>query len=140
MELFNAYEGDSRDVMRTPWDWAITTLKLDKDSRQALMHFNTPDFLWLGNKDVVCTLSIQLFIRNEELHMFVDMRSNDVVRGLVYDAPWFASIMAKALEELRQTYPNLQLGYYTHYAHSMHVYEAQYEIAEKMIGLVNVAD
>jgi len=120
--------------LRTPWQWAIETLKADKDSRQAIMHFNTPDVLWWGNKDVTCTLVAQFIIRNDELHLFIDMRSNDVVRGLVYDCVWFASLMKKALTELQPTYPELKLGNYTHYAHSMHIYQSQFEIAERMIG------
>jgi hypothetical protein len=129
--------GGIKNYRYTPWEWAIKTLRLDKDSRQAIMHFNTPDVLWWGNKDVTCTLIAQFMIRNDELHLFIDMRSNDVVRGLVYDCVWFASLMKKALAELQETYPNLKLGNYTHYAHSMHVYETQFEIAEKMIGQIS---
>ena len=122
--------------MRTPWKWAMDTLIFDKDSRQAIMTFNTPDVLWMGNKDVTCTLTAQFFIREDKLHLFINMRSNDVVRGLVYDCVWFASLLTKALQVLKPVYPNLSIGTYTHYAHSMHIYSDQFDIAEKMLHVV----
>jgi hypothetical protein len=123
----------AKEMLRTPWQWAMDTLRQDKDSRQAIMHFNTPDFLWRGNKDVTCTLVAQFFIREDKLHLFIDMRSNDVVRGLVYDCVWFASLIHRAVKELLPLYPHLQVGDYVHYAHSMHIYERHFAMAEAML-------
>jgi hypothetical protein len=41
----------------TQYEWAIETLKRDKDSRQAIMHFNKPHHQHFDNKDQVCTLN-----------------------------------------------------------------------------------
>lgn len=129
-------DGEAALVMRTPWDWAMLALRQDKDTRQSIIHFNTPDVLWLGNKDVVCTLNAQFFIREDKLHMFVEMRSNDVVLGLVYDCVWFSSLMHRAVSELRGLYPDLTIGRYSHYARSMHIYERHFDTARRMIGIL----
>lgn len=119
--------------MRSPWNWALESLKSDKDSRQAILHFNTPDFAWVGNKDQVCTIFGQFILREDQLHFTVHMRSNDVVKGLVYDCVWFTSLMEKARQELLPTYPNIKIGTYTHMATSMHIYQNQFELAESML-------
>jgi hypothetical protein len=133
-EGFEHGRGDGSKVMRSPWEWAKIMLEADRDTRQAIILFNTPDVLWVGNKDVVCTLNAHFLIRDNKLHLSVDMRSCDVVLGLVYDCVWFSSLMHRMLHELRPKYANLQLGTYTHYSHSLHIYERNFEAAAKMIG------
>lgn len=122
----------------TPWEWAKESLLADKDTRQAILRFNLPEHCWIGNKDFTCTLTGNFLIRNDKLLLTMVMRSNDVVYGLAYDLPWFCCLMDKMLEELKPTYPNLQKGTYTHFAHSMHAYEKDAEVIQKMIGGVVV--
>lgn len=118
----------------TPWEWAKESLLADRDTRQAVMHFALAEHKWQGNKDQVCTLTGNWLIRDNKLNFTIVMRSNDVVLGLVYDLPWFCSLIDKMLQELKPTYPDLQKGKYTHIAHSMHAYEKDTEIIKKMIG------
>ncbi len=122
------------DRAMTPWEWAKESLLADKDTRQAVMHFALPEHKWQGCKDQVCTLSGNWLIRDNKLNLTIVMRSNDVVLGLVYDLPWFCSLMDRMVEELKSTYPDLQKGKYTHIAHSMHIYEKNEEMVKKMIG------
>ena len=121
-------------VRRTPWEWCVESLKNDKDTRQAVLRFSLPEHFWVGNKDQTCTLSGNFLIREDKLHFSVVMRSNDLVKGLVYDMPWFCSLMDKMIHELSPTYPNLTKGNYTHMVHSIHIYEKDSEIVKKMIG------
>ncbi len=130
---FEAAAGGSDAKMRTPWEWVIQSLRDDKDTRQAILHFSTPDHAWRGVKDFTCTLTCQFLIRKDRLFLIVNMRSNDVVRGLVYDMPWFISLMFKAKEELKSVYPNLEIGTYVHQAGSMHIYDQDRDTALKMI-------
>lgn len=120
--------------LRTPWEWAKDSLIADKDTRQALLKFSLAEHLWMGNKDQVCTLEGIFMIREDKLHFSVNMRSNDLTLGLVYDLPWFISLMYKMRDELKETYPNLEIGSYTHLAHSMHIYERDEEKVLKMLG------
>lgn len=122
------------NVARTPWEWARDSLLADKDTRQAVLHFALPEHKWMGNKDQVCTLTGNFLIRENKLHFTIVMRSNDLVKGLVYDLPWFCSLMDKMLVELQPSYPDLQKGTYTHIAHSLHAYEKDEEVILKMIG------
>lgn len=121
-------------VRRTPWEWAKQSLIDDKDSRQAILRFSLPEHQWKGNKDQTCTLSGNFLIRNDELHFSVVMRSNDLTLGLVYDLPWFCSLMDKMIEELRPFYPTLTKGHYTHFVHSLHIYERDTDKILKMLG------
>jgi thymidylate synthase len=128
------HRGNSH-TMRTPWEWVKQSLTQDKDSRQAVLRFSLPEHFWVGNKDMTCTLHANFTIREDRLNMSVVMRSNDLVKGLVYDMPWFCSLMDKMLQELKPVYPNLIKGHYTHTVHSLHTYERDSETIEKMLGL-----
>ena len=119
----------------TPWEWAKESLLADKDTRQAIIRFNLPEHCWIGNKDFTCTLTGNFLIRDDKLLLTMVMRSNDVVYGLAYDLPWFCSLMDKMLEELKPTYPNLQKGTYTHFAHSLHMYDKDESTIKSMLGI-----
>ncbi len=121
-------------IHRTPWEWAKQSLIQDKDTRQAIMRFSLPEHQWMGNKDQTCTMHANFLIRDDKLYLTVIMRSNDLMKGLVYDLPWFVSLMDKMIDELRPTYPELQKGTYTHLSHSMHIYEKDGPAILKMLG------
>jgi len=119
----------------TPWEWAKNSLISDKDSRQAFIKFSLPEHQWEGNKDQTCTMHGNFLIRNDELSFSLVMRSNDVVRGLAYDLPFFISLMYRMRNELLEHYPELTIGTYTHYVHSMHLYKEHYKKALNMLGV-----
>jgi thymidylate synthase len=122
-------------VMRSPWEWARLALLTDKDTRQAIIKFHKRTHLWVGNKDQTCTVYGNFLIRDNRLHLIVHMRSNDVVKGLVYDMPWFCYLMERMRHELSENgYHDLQLGDYIHIADSFHVYEPDFEKAFAMVG------
>ena len=74
---------------RSQFDWAFDCLKADKDSRQAFMRFNSTQHQYTGVKDLPCTFIMMFHIRNNALHATIDMRSNDIVKGLIHDEPSF---------------------------------------------------
>ncbi len=124
----------SNNAFMTPWEWAVESLKRDKDTRQAFVKFSLPEHQWLENKDQTCTLHGMFHIRNDKLYLTVVMRSNDVMLGLTYDLPWFISLMDKMRKELLPLYQDLEIGTYTHLSHSMHMYERDLTAINKMIG------
>lgn len=115
------------------YEWAIKSLIKDKDSRQAIMHFNKPYHLYEGNKDQVCTLIALLHIRDEKLHMTLTMRSNDVILGFMTDYTFFNMLHQQAYLHLKKYYKKLQMGNYTHISHSMHLYSRHYELVNDML-------
>jgi thymidylate synthase len=114
--------------------WVIDSLEQDKNSRQAIMFFNSPKFQFEGNKDFVCTMYANFFIRHNILHMKVQMRSNDIFYGLTFDAPFFAFLQQSVYLKLKETYPELELGMYYHFADNLHFYERHFELAEQIKG------
>lgn len=112
--------------------WVIDSLVKDKNSRQAIMFFNRPDFQFEENKDFVCTLYSNFFIRNNKLFMKVQMRSNDIFFGLTFDAPFFAFLFQSVYYILRETYPDLEAGMYFHHVDNIHFYERHFELAEQV--------
>jgi thymidylate synthase len=120
--------------MRTPWEWAKESLLNDKDTRQAILRFSLPEHQYLGNCDQTCTLHGNFMIRDNKLNLSITMRSNDLMLGLVYDLPWFISLMYKMQDELSEKYPGLEIGTYTHTVHSMHLYMRDEEKILKMLG------
>jgi len=117
----------------TQYQWVIESLKKDKDSRQAFMHFNKPKHQWFGNRDQVCTLQALFHIRNNKLFMTLTMRSNDVIYGFMTDWAFFSTLHYHVFLDMKKYYPELQMGSYTHISHSMHLYERHYQLVEKMI-------
>lgn len=120
--------------MRTPWEWAKQSLIKDKDTRQAILRFSLPEHAYMGVKDFTCTMHGNFLIRDDKLYLTIVMRSNDLLKGLVFDLPWFVSLMDKMVEELKPTYPELTKGEYSHTVHSMHAYEKDEKAILKMLG------
>ena len=122
------------DTMRTPWQWCVESLRSDKDTRQAVLRFSLPEHFYKGNKDMVCTLSGTFHVREDKLYFSIHMRSNDMMLGLVFDLPWFISLMDDMVNELKDIYPLLKKGTYTHTVDSMHVYDRDEEKVLRMLG------
>mgnify|MGYP006276839083 CR=1 FL=1 len=121
-------------ALRSPWEWAVHSLKKDINSRQAVVPFAMPHHYWDGNKDQVCTLHGVFHIRQNQLNFSVVMRSNDLVRGLAYDMPWFVHLMDRMVDELKPVYPSLIKGHYSHTVHSAHIYTDDFEKVYRMLG------
>jgi len=113
--------------------WVVDSLKADSNTRQAIAFLNQPKYQFKGNKDFVCTMYLNFFIRDNKLNMKVQMRSNDIFYGLTFDAPFFAFVHQHVLLWLKDTYPNLELGTYFHSADNIHFYEKHFELAENIL-------
>lgn len=114
------------------WEWAYSSLVNDRDTRQAIMHFNRPFHQYWGNKDLVCTMYVNFHIRNNQLFITSRMRSQDIVRGLTYDVPFFGLLLQNMTLLLQDVYPGLTAGGVIHTSDSMHLYEEHFELAKKM--------
>jgi thymidylate synthase len=116
------------------FDNVVDELKADPHSRRAVIHINEPYDLrhavLNGSKDVPCTMSLQLLIRDRRLHMHALMRSNDVVWGMPYDVFSFTSLQEAFLYTLQdEGVPVDDLGCYHHTAGSLHLYDTHYGMA-----------
>jgi thymidylate synthase len=78
-------------------------------------------------------MSNQFFIRSNKLYLTTYIRSNDCIKGITFDIPWFISLMYVMRNELLVIYPELELGSYTHFAGSLHIYERDFELVNNML-------
>lgn len=106
----------------------IELLKADPDSRRALINFNVPNPNVITTKDEPCTVMLQFLIRDGRLNCTGVMRSNDIWYGLPYDIAFFTGVQKYIAEELY-----IDVGIYTHFATSLHVYEKDLEKIKKVV-------
>lgn len=106
-------------------------LKKDKDSRQATIVLFNPylDGSDKITKDRPCTNIIRYSIRNNKLNALTIMRSQDVVKGTVYDIPLFTM-----LQEVMAGLLGIEVGKYTHVMDSFHIYESDIEWMKDVVN------
>lgn len=109
------------------WEYVKELLRKDPSSRQAVIHIK--DASNKPTKDVPCTVYLQFFIRDGKLNMSTHMRSNDIWMGVPYDMFSFCFLQMLLAMEL-----GVEVGQYTHYAGSLHIYSRDYEAAKKNIA------
>lgn len=99
------------------------------------MRFNNTSHQIEGVKDFPCTFIMIFHIRDNKLCATVEMRSNDIICGLVHDLPSFTLFQYLMFLRLREAkYSDLELGTYTHIDNSLHVYERDFELVKNRIG------
>lgn len=69
------------------------------------------------NSDIPCNICSMLKIREEKLEWTQIMRSNDILLGMPYDFIQFTS-----LQEILAGWIGIEVGTYTHYSDSLHLY------------------
>lgn len=97
---------------------AITKLREDPDSRQAVMSIWSPRLDWLRTKDVPCNDMLMFKVRDGALRMTVCNRSNDAVLG-AYGANvvQFSTLLVYMAARI-----GVSVGSYTQVSDSFHVY------------------
>lgn len=121
--------------VREQFPHIVNTLKKDKYSRQAVISIYNSNHRFINSKDIPCTIYLLFWIRDNYLNMKVSMRSNDIFWGLTYDAPFFSLVQQSLYLLLKDTYPDLKLGWYYHFTDNIHYYSERHEdIAEFIIN------
>lgn len=134
--IFNKHN----DLPYSQWEWAYNSLVNDKDTRQSIMYFGRPDFQVDDNKDFPCTVCGVYSIRDNRLNFHIYMRSNDLIKGVTFDVPFFMLLQQQMLQLLKPHYPDLQIGNYYHNVTSLHLYSADYKLARSMLesGIIDL--
>ena len=98
-------------------DYVTAKLKTNPRTRHAAISiFDGKEFDTYRN-DTPCTYAVQFTIINDKLCMSVYMRSNDIWYGFCNDQYQFSSLQKMVADRL-----NLEIGWYYHHAHNMHLY------------------
>lgn len=106
----------------------IQLLKVNPDSRQAVLQlFDRTDTLE-PHKDIPCTCTLQFLVRGGRLHMLTSMRSNDAWLGLPHDVFTFTM-----LQELVARSLGVELGEYKHSVGSLHLYDEHHDKAARFL-------
>ncbi len=138
-KIWNIISDDDGEVesnygvyLKPQWNWLKRELLRDPDSRRATAVINQIHHKYKNKKDYPCTHYVQFFIRDQKLHLGVNMRSNDLVFGLCNDVFTFSLFQQMMLNELNLSGMNLSLGSYFHHAGSLHVYDHHFLMIEKI--------
>ena len=114
-------------------NFARKELIKDKYSRRAIAFISRPEYQSLETKDFICSMYLNFFIREDTLNMSLKIRSNDIIYGLTYDAPFFSFVLQHMYLWLKEIYPELKLGTYIHQADNIHYYERHFEMVDKIL-------
>jgi thymidylate synthase len=96
----------------------INLLRTRTDSRKGVIQLFDANDIVREHKDVPCTCTLQFMTRDGRLHMFTNMRSNDLFLGLPHDVFCFTM-----LQELIARSLSVELGSYKHAVGSLHLYD-----------------
>lgn len=106
---------------------AANLLRSKPESRRAVVSiYSDRDIFGYGGLNTPCTLSFQFLVRNGNLNMFANMRSNDIYLGLANDV-----VVNTMTQEWMALATSTKLGEYYHNAASLHIYKAD---LEKVLG------
>ena len=106
----------------------VELLKKHRTSRRATIQLFDASDISARYASIPCTCTLQFLVRDDRLHMFVAMRSNDAYLGLPHDI--FSFTM---LQEMVARAVNAELGEYKHCVGSLHLYEKHFEAAEQYL-------
>ena len=98
-------------------DNVVNLLREIPNTRQAAISIYDAKEMYKYDNDTPCTYSIQFTIIDNQLCMSVYMRSNDIWYGFCNDQYQFSSLQKMIADRL-----NLEIGWYYHHAHNMHLY------------------
>ena len=117
---------------------ALDELLYNKDSRRASMIYQRPS-IWVeyqedGKNDFICTNAVTYYIRDDELHAVVQMRSNDVVFGYKNDYAWQLHVLEELVNDYNScktdTYEEIKPGDIIWQVQNLHVYERHFHLVK----------
>ena len=108
---------------------AIDALREKPTSRRVVLQvLDRTDMYGPYHSDIPCTNTIQFLVRDNKLHSIVSMRSNDAWMGMMHDIFAFTMIQEMVARDL-----DIDIGTYTHFVGSLHLYDGDREQASKFV-------
>lgn len=115
--------GDYAQIQRV-----VQQLTVGSTTRQAVVELFERRDLEADPRDVPCTCTLQFLLRGGRVDLIVFMRSNDVITGLRHDLFSFTFI-----QELVARAIGADVGTYTHFVGSLHIYEEDRDKGETFL-------
>jgi len=133
-KYFSQFENVAKELIDNP------------DSRRAMMVYNRPS-IWAeynenGKSDFICTNAVSYTIRDNKLHVVVQMRSNDAVYGYKNDFSWARYVQDKLIRKINRHHrtfsdawsvgqtPELTAGDITWQVMNLHTYQKHFELVK----------
>lgn len=116
---------DSHNQVQT----LIDNLRQKPDTRRAVLQIFEPSDTARRYKEIPCTLAMQFALRRKKLDMIVTMRSQDAYLGLPHDVFCFTM-----LQEIISRSVNVEVGQYTQFVGSLHLYDEHRPGAEQYLA------
>lgn len=111
------------------WQNCVNELKLDPNSRRAIINIHMAQYDWRGVLDTSCTSDFQFFIRDGYLDMINHMRSQSGAFVMPYDI-----FLMTMLHELMARELGVKLGAYHHFCNSLHYFSNEKVMVEDIIN------
>jgi len=117
------------DKYHNQFEQVVDELRRNRDSRRASMVYQRPS-IWVEyndncKNDFICTNAVTYYIRDDELHSVVQMRSNDVIFGYRNDYAWQEYVLYALADEL-----NVDTGQMYWQVQNLHVYERHFDLVK----------
>lgn len=123
------------DENHSQYSAVVDELHRDANSRRAVAIYTRPtmheEWNAEGMQDFICTNAVHYEIRDNELVVIVQMRSNDAIFGYRNDYAWQKIVQGRLLLDLEDRYPDLKLGPILWQAASLHIYPRHFALVER---------
>jgi hypothetical protein len=113
----------------TPWQWAELSLKREEKTRESIVPLSLP-LAYYFSKTMRPRHCLHLSFRirgagltvpNRWLYLSAVFRECDMLTDFLFDVPYFCGLLPRMQKALASHYPNLGLGTFTLFAHSLYV-------------------
>jgi thymidylate synthase len=106
----------------------ISLLGRNPSTRRAVIQLFDAEDIAAPHMEIPCTCTLQFMIRDGRLELVACMRSNDAFKGLPHDVFSFTMI-----QEIIARTLGCQLGNYTHFVGSLHLYDRDLRAAKQYL-------
>lgn len=118
-------------------DHVVKHLVDDIGTRRATAVYTRPEIHtewdFDGMSDFICTNAVQYLIRDGQLHLIVQMRSNDIVFGYRNDYAWHRFTQRLVIDDLAENGIDVKAGQIVWHAASLHMYERHFWMLDHYI-------
>lgn len=102
----------------------LSLLRRKPGSRRAVIQILSSSDVLRDGKDIPCTCTLQLVLRNSRLNLIAHMRSNDAYLGLPHDIFVFTMLQEMIARSL-----GVDIGFYQHMVGHLHLYDENLDAA-----------
>ena len=106
----------------------LVLLGRHSSTRRAVIQLFDAEDIAAPHKEIPCTCTLQFMVRDGRLELAACMRSNDAFKGLPHDVFSFTMIQEIVARTLGH-----QLGVYTHFVGSLHLYDSDLRTARQYL-------